>query len=76
MVNKKVAFFEQYCEIEDKLDKDFMSLTKHILQTKKLKVWNIFYPIKANYLKTYSHALESFFFGSETSLEMINNIKI
>ena len=75
-INKrKVPFFELPCEIEDKLDKDVMSLMKHILQTKnKIRVWNVFYPIKANYLKTLIHAMESFFFGPESTIEMINNI--
>jgi hypothetical protein len=53
-----------------------MSLTKHILSTRKIKVWNVFYPIKASYLKTFSHVLDPFFFGQETTLEMINNIKV
>ncbi|TNV86452.1 hypothetical protein FGO68_gene11536 [Halteria grandinella] len=74
--NKRVSFFS--VEPDDKLDKDVMSLTKHILSTKKtLRIWNVFYPLKANYLKTLSHALEPFFFGTEkNSLEMLNNIKI
>ena len=45
------------------MDKDVMALIKHLLSTKKLSVWNVFYPIKANYVKTFSHALEMFFFG-------------
>lgn len=53
-----------------------MSLTKHILGTRKIKVWNVFYPVKANYLKTFSHMLDPFFYSSETSLEMINNVKV
>ena len=57
-------FFEAMGDIEDKLDKDVMSLTKHILTSRKqsLKIWNVFYPVKAGYLKTMSHALETFFF--------------
>jgi len=41
-------------------------------------VWNVFYPIKANYLKTFSHALEPFFFtpDKESTIEMINNIRV
>lgn len=61
------------------MDKDVMSLIKHILTTKKLlRIWNLFYPLKANYLKTFSHALEPFLFNptGESSLEMINNIKV
>ena len=69
-------FFENQVEIEDKLDKDVMALTKHLLQTKKISVWNVFYPLKANYLKTLSYSLESFFFGPSSSIEMINNIKV
>jgi hypothetical protein len=58
-----VPYFTNPVEPDDKLDKDVMSLIKHILTTKKLlRVWNVFYPLKANYLKTFSHALEPFFF--------------
>ena len=57
-----------------------MSLNRHILQNKQktLKIWNVFYPLKASYLKTLSHALESFFFNapSESTLEMINNVRV
>ncbi len=59
------SFFEDSDEIEDKMDKDVMSLIKHIMSSRKqsLKVWNVFYPIKSGYLKTLSHALEPFFFS-------------
>jgi hypothetical protein len=73
------SFFEFPVEIEDRLDKDVMSLIKHILTSRKqtLKVWNVFYPVKAGYLKTLSHALEPFFFGQEQpTIEMINGIRV
>ena len=72
-------FFENSPEIEDKMDKDVMSLIKHILSSRKqtIKVWNVFYPIKSGYLKTLSHALEPFFFSQEQNLiEMINGIVV
>ena len=66
--------------MEDKLDKDFMSLTRHILQSrqKSIRIWNVFYPLKASYLKTLSHALEPFLFNPqpESTIEMINNIRV
>ena len=46
------------------------------MQSKPIRVWNLFYPFKAKYIRTYNTHIIPILFNPETKLEVFNNIKV